>query len=97
MHDHRSDAWRDAIAAPGTSAFEHQRLLLLELVVDPPAGGERIADLAVALELPRAAVRTAAAGLVRAGLAELARGRLCASAPAQAFEALWPVRLDATG
>jgi sugar lactone lactonase YvrE len=96
MHDHRSDAWRDAIAAPGTRMFEDQRLLLLELVVDPPAGGDRIVDLAVALGRPRASVRAAANGLVTAGLAELARGTLRASAAARAFEALWPVRLDAT-
>ena len=36
MQDHRSPGWPEAIAAPGTTAYDDQRLLMLELLVDPP-------------------------------------------------------------
>ena len=92
MHAHRSD-WPEYIAAPGTPAFEDQRRLLLELVVDPPPGGEPVAALAVRLGRPGAAVIAAALALDRAGLLLRERGTLRASATALAYDALWPTAL----
>jgi predicted transcriptional regulator len=89
----RPDRHLAAIAPPGTAAFDDQRLLLLELLVDPPPDGDAIADLAVVLDRPVDAVVTAAAALARAGLAESAGERVRASPTALAFEALWPVCL----
>jgi predicted transcriptional regulator len=83
----------DALAPPGTEAFDDQRLLLLELLVDPPAEGDTIAELATALGRPAAAISTAAAALARAGLAERHDDRVRASETARAFDALWPVCL----
>ena len=89
----RPDRHVEALAPPGTQAFDDQRLLLLELLVDPPAGGDAIADLAAALARPAAAISTAAAALARGGLAERRGERVLASATARAFDALWPVCL----
>ena len=82
-----------AIASPGTAAFADQRLLLLELLVDPPEEGDAIADLAAVLGRPERAVVAAAAVLARVGLAERRGGLIRASPTALAFEALWPVCL----
>jgi hypothetical protein len=92
MHPHRTVPWPEPIAAPGSRRFDDQRLLLLELVVDPPADGEPIDLLAARLGRSRAAIVAAGKVLQRAGLAEIGAGGLRASAPAWAFEALWPVR-----
>ena len=89
----RPDRHSGALAPPGTEAFEVQRLLLLELLVDAPAEGDAIADLALTLGRPAAAVSSATAALARAGLAERRGGRVCASETARAFDALWPVCL----
>jgi predicted transcriptional regulator len=89
----RPDSRLAAIASPGTAAFDDQRLLLLELLVDPPADGDAIAELAVVLDRPADAVAAASAALARAGLAESAGDRVRASPAALAFEALWPVCL----
>ena len=84
---------RLAIASPGTAAYDDQRLLLLEILVDPPADGDALADLAAVLDRPPAAVSAAAAALERAGLAERRGDHVRASPTALAFEALWPVCL----
>lgn len=83
----------DAIAPPGTAAFDDQRLLLLELLVDPPEDGDAIADLAAVLGRPEGAVVAAASVLARVGLVERRGPRLRASPTALAFDALWPVCL----
>jgi hypothetical protein len=92
MQDHRT-GWPAHIGAPGTSQYEDQRALLLELVVDPPPGGEPIALVARRLGRPSAAIAAAAAALVRSGLLARAPGGVRATPAAQAFEALWPTRL----
>jgi len=92
MQDHRT-GWPAHVAAPGTRQYEDQRALLLELVVDPPPGGEAIAALARRLGRPRAAIGTAAAALARSGLLARGPGGVRATAAARAFEALWPTRL----
>jgi hypothetical protein len=82
-----------AIARPGTAAFDDQRRLLLELLVDPPGEGDAIADLAVVLDRPAGPIAAAATALAAAGLAERIGERVRATPTALAFEALWPVRL----
>jgi predicted transcriptional regulator len=89
----RPDRRLPALASPGTAAFDDQRLLLLELLVDPPPDGDAIADLARVLDRPPEAVAAAAAALARAGLAERVGGRVRATPTALAFDALWPVCL----
>jgi hypothetical protein len=88
-----SDRRPAALAPPRTSAFDDQRRLLLELLVDPPPDGDAIADLAAALDRPAGSIAAAAAALAGAGLADCERDRVRATPAALAFEALWPVRL----
>jgi predicted transcriptional regulator len=89
----RPDRPLAAIASPGTAAYDDQRLLLLEILVDPPADGDALADLAAVLDRPPPAVSAAAAALERAGLAQCGDDRVRASPTALAFEALWPICL----
>jgi len=92
MQDHRI-AWPADVAAPGTPAYQHQRELLLELVVDAPAAGEPVAVLARRLGRSRTTVAQAAAALARSGLVATGPSGLRATPAALAFEALWPTRL----
>lgn len=91
MQDHRTDPWPDGVARPGTPAHEHQRRLVLELAIEPPAAGERPEDLARVLGLPQVALEAAAGALVAAGLVERREGRLFPSRATRALEALWPL------
>jgi hypothetical protein len=93
MQDHRSPGWPEAIAAPGTTAYDDQRLLMLELLVDPPAGGDRLEALSSRLERGVPALRDAARALAGAGLATVSRDRIAATPVAVALDALWPVAL----
>lgn len=93
MQDHRSPRWPEAIAPPGTAAYDDQRLLMLELLVDPPAGGDRLDALTARLERSAPALRDAARALAGAGLATVHRGRIAATPAAIALDALWPVAL----
>jgi hypothetical protein len=93
MHGHRSDEWPAGVARPGTAPHEHQRRLILELAIEPPAGGERPQDLARVLGFSPAAIEAAADGLVAAGLVERRDGRLFPSLATRAIEALWPLAL----
>jgi hypothetical protein len=89
----RPDRRPAPLASPGTAAFDDQRLLLLELLVDPPPDGDPIAGLARALDRTAGAVEAAAAALAAAGLAERDGERVRATAAALGFDLLWPVRL----
>jgi hypothetical protein len=93
MLPHRPGRRPAAIASPGTAAYDDQRLLLLELLVDPPPEGDAMPDLAAVLERPADAVAGAVAALVRAGLAVCDDNRVRASPTALAFDALWPICL----
>ena len=78
MHPHRTAA----APSPGSSAFRLQRAVLLELLVDPPAAGDAIADLPRRLGAAPADVVAAVAALVDAGAAETRGDFVSASAPA---------------
>ena len=93
MHEHRSAGLPAGVARPGSPEHEHQRRLLLELAVEPPSVGDDIDELASELELTREQLDAAAAGLERAGLLERRGGRLFATPPVRAVEALWPLAL----
>jgi hypothetical protein len=93
MRDHRTERRAAHVADPGTPEHLHQRRLLLELAVAPPAEGDDPRDLARALGVPRAAVEAAGDALVAAGLAERRAGRLFASPATIALDALWPIAL----
>ena len=93
MHGHRSDLWPAGVAPAGTPAHEHQRRLILELAVEPPAIGDRVEDLARTLELSPVALKAAADALIAVGLAERRDGRLFPSAATRAIDALWPLAL----
>jgi hypothetical protein len=70
-----------------------QRLVLLELVVDPPDVPERLDELADRLAEPLEAVIAAGRALEAAGLAVHAGDTLAAAPPARYFEALWPIAI----
>ena len=91
MHSHRSAPC--GVARPGTVEFEAQRLLLLELLVDPPPGGDPLGRLAQTLRLGMRDLRAAAVTLERSGLAQMRDERLEPSPTARAFDALWPIAL----
>ncbi|HWK28310.1 MAG TPA: hypothetical protein VNS09_17230 [Solirubrobacter sp.] len=78
---------------PGSREHRLQRLVLLELLVDPPAVPERIADVARRLNEPLAGVAEAVAALARAGLARRQGDCVAASALARYFDVLWPIAL----
>ena len=90
MQDHRNAG---APPEPGTPEHRMQRVLLLELLTDAPPEAEALTALAARLREPVEPVASAAAALAAAGLAELARGRLAAAAPARYFDVLWPIAL----
>jgi hypothetical protein len=87
MHGHRSEA-----PAAGSTAFIAQRALLLELVVDPPAGGDPLAGLARRLGLDDAALSAALGELIALGLACVDAHTVRATAGALRFEALGLIR-----
>ena len=93
MHGHRSDLRPAGVAKAGTPAHEHQRRLILELAVAPPAEGDRVEDLARTLAMTPVALKAAADALIAVGLAERRDGRLFPSPATRAMDALWPLAL----
>lgn len=94
MHDHRTPRRPRHVASPDTPAFAAERLLLLEIVADPPPEGDDLAQLAGRLQVPPVQLEAAARSLVAAGLAQLADGSVIrASEAAMTFDALWPICL----
>jgi hypothetical protein len=74
-------------------AYEHQKIVLVELVVDPLAAGDLLGALAERLELDDGELEAAVAALERAGLAERDGPVVSATAAARYFEFLSPVML----
>jgi hypothetical protein len=93
MHAHRSAGPPPGVARPGSLEFEHQRRILLELAVDPPPTGSPVAALAALLDLSAPEYDGAHRGLRVPGGDVHRRGRLRATRPVLAVEALWPLGL----
>jgi hypothetical protein len=87
-------AHRNVLAPPdGTPEHRTQRLVLLELLVDPPPLLESIEELAARLGEPAGAVDAAGAALEAAGLAVRDGDCVGAGMAALYFDALWPIAL----
>jgi hypothetical protein len=92
MQTYRSQEEPEGASSPGAVQHRVQRWALLELVTAPPAQGDEIAQLALALKERRIDVEAAVDALVRAGLAVRDGERARATAAALRFDELWPVR-----
>ena len=77
---------------PASLQYTAQRLVVLELVVDPPAAGDRFDDLCEWVGLADVDGRDAVDALAAVGLAERRTDVVIASAAARYFEHLWPVK-----
>jgi hypothetical protein len=93
MQDHRNGGVPSR--PPAHNSLEHraQRIVLLELVVCPPAEGDSLPELIDRLDLPPHTVEPAVIALEVAGLAQRHGDCVRASLAAGYFEYLWPVRL----
>ena len=78
---------------PHRLEYQAQKLVLLELVVDPPCAGDRLGALIERLALPPHAVEPAVVALEGIGLAARQEDVVRATPTARYFEHLWPVRL----
>ena len=93
MHHHRNGGPPSGLPDPYSLEYHAQKIVLLELVVDPPHDGDRLVDLIDRLGLPPDAVEPAVLALEVIGLAERDADFVRASLPARYFEYLWPVLL----
>jgi predicted transcriptional regulator len=93
MHSHRNGRAPSELPDPDSRAYEAQKLVLLELVVDPPEAGDRIDTLCELLELSREDIVPAVASLSAVGLAHRREDTVFASDAARYFEHLWPTGL----
>ena len=93
MQHHRNGAPRAGLPEPQSRQYENEKLLLLELVVDPPTAGDLVEDLSAVLGLTCEELAAAAAALTVAGLAERRGDRVISTYAAKYFEHLWPVAL----
>jgi hypothetical protein len=93
MQGNRNEGAQVELPDPDSVEYRAQQLVLLELVVDPPEEGDRIADLVDRLPPAGDSVGSAIAALERAGLAERRGDVARASAAALYFEHLLPVML----
>lgn len=91
MHGNRNGGPPLRLPDPASLQYTAQRLVLLELVVDPPAGGDRFDELCEAIELADVDAHEALAALAAAGLADQGADVVLASPAARYFEHLWPV------
>lgn len=94
MQGNRNGGPPSRLPDPDSLEYRAQRLVLLELVVSPPEGGDRIGDLLERLPVPGQTVAPAIAALEAIGLAEHRGDVARASAAALYFEHLWPVMLS---
>jgi hypothetical protein len=92
MHGNRNGGPPLRLPGPGSLQYTAQRLVLLELVVDPPAAGDRFENLCEAVGLADVDAHEGLAALAAAGLAERRTDVVIASTAARYFEHLWPVR-----
>lgn len=83
---------RTAAPVPGSAAFHAQRAVLLELVVDPPVAGDRLADLPDRLGHPPHAIVDAVDALAALGLVDRLDDVVRATTAALRFEELDLIR-----
>ena len=93
MHAHGNGGAPGGLPDPGSLGYHAQKVVLAELVIDPPDTGSSLDYLRDRLPLPPGMVEPALGALQVVGLA-VRRGDLaCASTSARYFEYLWPVML----
>jgi hypothetical protein len=91
MHAQGNGGPAGRLPHPASLGYHAQKLVLAELVIDPPGKGSSLAYLRERLPLPPDAIEPALGALQVAGLAAR-RGDLArATTPARYFEYLWPV------
>ena len=89
MHVHRNGEPPQRPPAHESVEYRAQQLVILELVVCPPASGDRLCKLIDRLELPAPHIEPAVTALERAGLAQRDGDVVRASHAALYFEHLW--------
>jgi hypothetical protein len=92
MHGNRNDVPADALPEPGSPEWWAQRIVLAELVVTPPPGGDSIAYLRDYLPVPPPLIEPAIAALQLIGLVGQNGDRVEATPVAKYYEHLWPIR-----
>lgn len=93
MQGNRNGGPPGGLPDPYGLGYHAQKVVLAELVIDPPEEGHSLGYLLDRLPLPLDAVEPALGALQIVGLAAR-RGDLArASVPARYFEYLWPVML----
>ncbi len=94
MQDHRNGGPPSRLPDPDSIEYRAQRLVLLELVVDPPRAGDPLSELVRLLgRARRARSSRRSPRSSSSGLAEREGDVVRATASARYFEYLWPVRL----
>ena len=93
MHHHRNGGPPSPLPDPCGPEYLAQKIVLLELVVDPPAAGDHLDDLRARLGIPPETVEPAATALQHVGLVERRRDVVRSTFAASYFEYLWPVLL----
>lgn len=93
MHRHRNEPPPARPPHPETDEFRVQRLVLLELVVTPPATGDRVEYLVRVLDAEASAIDRAIAGLEAAGLVRRDGDVVRATDAALYVEHLSPLRV----
>jgi hypothetical protein len=91
MHGHGNGGRPLRLPYPSSLQYTAQRLVLLELIVDPPTGGDRFEDLCETLGLADVDADAAVSALTAAGLAGRRTHVVFASITARYFEHLLPV------
>jgi hypothetical protein len=92
MHGHPNGGPPLRLPDPGSLEYSAQRLVLLELVVDPPATGDQLDALCETIGLADVDALDAIEALTRTGLVERRAGVVLATRAARYFEHLWPVK-----
>jgi hypothetical protein len=90
MQDHPNPGAPPSVPPRDSADHEAQRWVLLELVTDPPAGGDDINRLADVLRERPDRIAAAVDALVAVGLATRDGHSVRATAAALRFDALWP-------
>jgi len=93
MRDHRNGGPPSRLPDPESIEYRAQKLVLLEVVVDPPRAGDLVSELVRLLGVPGGSIEPAVAALELVGLVEREGDVVRATASARYFEYLWPVRL----